>query len=276
MSVMKKKTPADGLLRWPRTWAVELFCLHRKFLVYNLVQRNLKLKYRQSILGWLWTVLIPAGSAVIYYLVFQYVMKVKIPNYLLFVMSGTLPWAFFSTVLLNGMESIVGNQPLVNKVPLPLSVFPYSEVITGFINLLFAVPVIVVISLVSGAPWGWQLLMIPICYFCLFFQSYGFSLMLATSFVFFRDLRHALAILLQMWFYVTPILYTSDMVPAEARGYLWLNPVCTIFEGLHTSTAFGHFLAPEKFCAMLIWTVVIFGSGSLYYLSRRTTLAEVI
>jgi ABC-type polysaccharide/polyol phosphate export permease len=257
-----------------RSLVIDLFCLHRKFLIYNLVQRNLKLKYRQSFLGLFWTLLIPAASALVYFAVFQYVMKVKIPHYLLFIMSGILPWSFFATALTSGMESIVGNHALVNKVPIPLHAFPLSEVLTGFINLLMGLPVLVLIFIFSGAPWSPSLALVPIYLTCLFFQGYGFSLILSVLYVFFRDLRHLLGIALQLWFYLTPILYTFEMIPPEARILLWLNPIASIFEGLHRALVYGGALDPFRLAACLVWTVVVFSAGITVSRLNRKYLVE--
>ena len=96
------------------SWWFEVFCLHRKFLLFNLIKRNLKLKYRQSYLGIFWTVLAPALNAGVYFVVFSFVMRVQLPHYLVFMFSGLLAWVFFSISLAHGMESIVNNYSLIS------------------------------------------------------------------------------------------------------------------------------------------------------------------
>jgi len=254
---------------------VDFFCLHRKFLVFNLVQRNLKLKYRQSLLGILWTVLVPAASALVYYTVFLYVMKVSIPNYLLYVISGILPWAFFSTSLSIGMESIVNNQSLLNKIPIPSHVFPFTEVITNFINLILGLPVVIAIFFIYGAPGGWSFLVIPFFLVLLFFQTYGLVLILSVLFVYFRDLRHMMNVIIQMWLYLTPILYKIEMLPDTARKWIWLNPVAYIFDGINSAAVFG-IVNFERIIVSTIWTITILIWGIIVSKSCRKNLVEGI
>ena len=267
---------SDSIFANLQTTAIELLCLHRKFLIYNLVQRNLKLKYRQSFLGILWTVLAPALNAAVYFVVFSFVMRVQLPHYLVFVLSGLLPWMFFSLTLSQGMESIAGNWKLVTKVPLPLNVFPFVEVATCLLNYLLALPVLFVVALFDHAPFGLPMLMIPIYVALLTVQAYGFALLLSVSYVYFRDLRHVLSIFMQMWFYGTPIIYSAAMVPAKVQPYIWLNPIGYIFEGLNTAMAMGTFIDGSKVLISLAWTVVIFLGGAWVYRRQRRFLVEGI
>lgn len=253
----------------------EYFCLHRKFLIFNLVRRNLKLKYRQSVLGILWTVLVPAASALVYYAVFLHVMKVNIPNYFLYVISGILPWAFFSTSITIGMEAIVGNHSLLNKIPIPSHVFPFTEVITNFINLLLALPVVVFIFLIYGAPGGWSILIVPFFLALLFLQSYGFVLILSVLFVYFRDLRHLMSVVIQMWLYLTPILYQIEMLPEGARKWIWLNPLAYIFDGINSAVVFG-VVNFERIIVSLTWSFIILVLGFVVSEGCRQNLVEGI
>ncbi|MBY0316797.1 MAG: hypothetical protein K2Q26_14855, partial [Bdellovibrionales bacterium] len=116
--------------------------LQKKFLIYNLVLRNIKLKYRSSFLGFFWTLLVPISNALIYIYVFKFVMKVNIPTYSTFIVSGILHWGLYLSTVSLGMESIVGNSPLIGKVPIPPRVFVFCEAFTGLINFVFALPVL--------------------------------------------------------------------------------------------------------------------------------------
>jgi len=254
----------------------EYFCLHRKFLLYNLVSRNLKLKYRKSYLGIFWTVLGPAASAIIYFSVFKFVMKVQIPNYLVFILSGTVAWNFFATAVLQGQESIVGNHSLITKVPIPLNVFPLTECISLFINFLFSIPVLFVVSVITGAPITAYWLLLPFFFFLLFLQTYALSLTLAICFVFLRDLRHLFNIVIQIWFYLNPIIYASEMIPEKYRWALYVLPTSFIFEFIHKIVAYGELADLNKAAATVIWTLVLV-LFSLFILKKyKDVLAEKI
>lgn len=254
----------------------EFFCLHRKFLLFNLISRSIKLKYRKSYLGLLWTALAPAFSAMIYFFVFRFVIKVQVPNYMTFILSGILAWGFFSASLTNGLESIVGNYGLVSKVPIPLNVFALNECVTLFINFLISQPILLLIMFFTNTPFTVNLLYIPLLYLFLFLQGYSLALLLAILFVYFRDLRHLLALLLQMLFYMTPIVYTMDMVPEKLIGYTYFIPHFYIFEGIHRVVAKGTPMGMMELATSATWTVGIFFSTMLIFYKTRHILAEKI
>lgn len=254
----------------------EFFCLHRKFLLLNLVTRNIKLKYRKSYLGLFWTILAPAFSALIYFFVFRFVMKVQVPNYLTFILSGILAWGFFATTLSSGLESIVGNYGLVSKVPIPLNVFALNESITLFINFILSQPILILAMSITGAPFTINLLYLPLLYSLLFIQAYSLSLILSVLFVYFRDLRHLLALVLQMLFYMTPVVYNQDMIPKNLTVYTYLIPHFFIFEGIHLVASSGSAMASDHILASIVWTIVIFAAAIILFAKKRNFLAEKI
>lgn len=254
----------------------EFFCLHRKFLLYNLISRSIKLKYRKSYLGLMWTVLAPAFSAIIYFFVFRFVMKVEVPNYMTFILSGIIAWGFFSASLTNGLESIVGNYSLVSKVPIPLNVFSLNETVTLFINFLISQPILLLIMFLTNTPFTINLLYLPLLYLLLFLQGYSLALLLAILFVYFRDLRHLLALVLQMLFYMTPIVYSLDMVPEKLLNYTYLIPHFYIFEGIHRVVARGIPIKMSELCVSMTWTIGIFLSSMIIFFKSRHILAEKI
>jgi len=126
----------------------EFYCLHRKFLLFNLVIRNLKIRYRKSVLGFFWTLLVPAAMALVYYFVFSFVVRVNIDKYLLFVMVGLMPWMFISMAISTSTESLVINFNILSKVPIAYQAFPLAEVVSGMINFILSFVVLVALSLV--------------------------------------------------------------------------------------------------------------------------------
>ncbi len=253
-----------------------LFGFKNKYLIYNILSRNLKLKYRRSYLGFLWTVLVPGANALVYFYVFNQVMKIQIPNHLLFLLSGILPWTFFSCSVMQCMESVLLNHNLLNKVPLPPHIFPLSEVITAFVNYLFSIPVLILIQIymIGFQPLG--VLNLILLSTLLFIQAYGIGLILSYVFVFLRDLRHLIGIVIQIWFYITPIVYTRDMIPEKFNFIIMANPVALVFEQIHTTFVLKGELNLHSFLYSALWTLGIAILAFSFFKKFNNTIVENI
>jgi ABC-2 type transport system permease protein len=231
----------------------ELFCLHKKFLVYNLVMRNLKVKYRRSALGFLWTLLIPISQAAIYYFVFQRIMKIQIESYVPFILSGVMFWVFFSNTLNEAMESLLNNSNLISKIPIPPQIFPWVASLSHGINLALAIPVIIAVTLLSGLAVTPAFALIPVLLIEIMVIAYSIGLILALVMVFFRDLRYVLALVLQVWMYATPVIFHERMIPESMRWILWANPIGQIFPALHEIVLTGQSPTPSLLAGTAVW-----------------------
>jgi ABC-type polysaccharide/polyol phosphate export permease len=261
------------------TWAllkpfgIDIFCTGKKFLVFNLVGRNLKVKYRRSVLGVAWTLLSPLATALIFYFVFKVIMKVQIPHYMAFLVSGVLPWAFFSQTITEGLDSVVGNSGIAGKVPVPVQIFPYVGAITNFVTLFLALPVILGVSVFTDVPLSGSVIYLPYFFLCLFFMSYGLSLILGMLFIYFRDLKHAIGLVIQLWFYGTPVFYNPNMVPPKYHWILWANPTSGVFVGLHDVLAYGQWPGIESIVSSGAWAFAIMAAGLFVF---KATYQEAI
>jgi ABC-2 type transport system permease protein len=251
----------------------DLFCLGKKFLVFNLVSRNLKVKYRRSILGVFWTLLAPIATGCVYYFVFSLILKVQIPYYFAFILAGVLPWTFFAQTVVEGMESLVGNLGLLSKIPVPLQVFPYVGAITNLVTLAIGFPVIVGGSYIAGAFVGASIILVPFYIMCLFLITYSFALGFSVLFVYFRDLRHLSGIILQLWFYGTPILYDREMIPERYQWLLAVNPLGYLFDGLHATLIYGRWPSAMAISVTAGWAV---GSVAMAAVVRRYLCHELV
>jgi ABC-type polysaccharide/polyol phosphate export permease len=209
------------------------------------------------VLGVYWTVLTPFAMGMIYYFVFKMVMKVQIPHYVAFIMSGVLPWTFFAQTLLEGMEAIVSNWALVTKVPIPLQTFPFTGALTNLVTLGLATPVLLVAALISGVTLGPSLVLLPLYFILLFLLAYGFATVLSVTFVFFRDLRHLMGIVMQIWFYASPVVYAESMIPERFRWVLWVNPVAPILTGIREILVAGSWPGAEGLLASVAWASAV-------------------
>lgn len=241
-----------------------------------MVSRNLKTKYRRSLLGIVWTLLAPIAMAFVYYFVFKVILQVKVPHYLAFVLSGVIPWTFFVQTVSEGMESIVGSWGLVSKVPIPLQIFPLVNALTNFSTLSLAFPVLIAAAVATDVPLGFSLLLLPGFMFCLFLITYSLALVLGILFVYFRDLRHAIGILLQFWFYSTPVLYDEAMVPEHLRFLLLFNPLASIFTSFHKILSRGAVPSERDIVVSLGWTSIIFLGSLLFQRRYSSNVIEAI
>ncbi|MDZ4662421.1 MAG: ABC transporter permease [Pseudomonadota bacterium] len=266
-------TQAQMLIPWIKT---DAFCAKHKFLVYNLISRNLKLKYRQSFLGIAWSLLIPMATAAMYYLVFQVIVKISVPRYSAFIIAGVLPWTFFSQTIMDGLESIRANSGLISKVPLPLNVFPLVVTVTNFITFLIALPVILLSNLLTGGTFDWSLILIIFPLICFFLIGYGISLFLSVAFIHFQDLKHLLGLILQVWFYATPIVYSQNLIPTKLSWIVFANPIATPFIIFRDLVMDNRIAPTEYFVTASLWTLAIFFMGLYFFDRQGRKLAEII
>lgn len=238
--------------------------------------RNLKVRYRKSFFGMLWTVLVPAGSTLIYFAVFHFVLKVRMENYLLYILTGLIPWSFFATTLSIGLEVIVGNFGLLNKVPLPPHSLVLAEAVTNMLNFLLSLPVLLVVILLTGAAPSWAILQTVPLTACLFLITYSFALLLGLSYVYFRDLRYLTGLVLQFWFYLTPIMYSPEMIPPEYKYYTRLNPVFEIFDGFHKAIVSQEWVSIDGWAQILIWTFAVYLVASVTLRKIHNRIVEIL
>jgi ABC-type polysaccharide/polyol phosphate export permease len=252
----------------------DFFCLGKKFLVYNMVGRNIKTKYGRSFIGLGWTILSPLMLAAIYYFVFKMVMRVQMTRYLTFVLSGVLPWSFFSQCVIEGMESIVGNEGLVTQIPIPLQVLPFVNVTTNLITLSAAIPVIIGVSLFQGITPGFQTLFILYFFAVLFLLAYSLGIILSVGYVLFRDLRHAMTLFLQLWMFGTPVIYSLDMVPERFRMFMHLNPVTDAISGIHQIFTLGTYPTMSQIFFSGMWAILLSSIGMAFMRSSLRRIVE--
>lgn len=155
------------------------------------------------------------------------------------------------------MESLVGNLGLITKVPTPIQVFPYVGTLTNLVTLAFAIPVMVGAAFISGVGLNASLLLIFYYFALLFLTTYGLSLMLAIAFVYFRDLRHLIGIMMQIWFYMTPVIYSEHMIPEKYHWVVYLNPIGLLFSAMHGILAEGQWPTLLYLIQPAAWSFVI-------------------
>jgi ABC-2 type transport system permease protein len=206
---------------------IELFrdTFRYRELIWALALKDLKIRYKRSVLGFLWALLNPTLLMIVLTIVFSTVMRMNIPHYAIFLLSALLPWTFFAQSMSYAVESVVSNGDLIKKVAVAKLVFPMAAVVSNMINLLLSIIPLALIVLVMRHPFHVTWLFIPVPLLALMIFTAGASFLFATANVYYRDVSHIIQILLQVWFYVTPILYTIDIFPAKYHWIFKLNPM---------------------------------------------------
>lgn len=237
-------------------------------LLRNLVARDLKVRYRNSVLGFFWCLANPLMMMVVFTVVFTILMKNDIPNYAVFVLSGVLAWNLFSTALGGAIQSIVQNSSLVMKVYFPREVLPLSVVLANGVNFLFALIVLFALIFVSGVRLGPSLLFLPVILLIQLAFTAGLALLLSALTVFYRDVGIIMETGLLAWFFLTPVFYRiEDLVPDYARLMYVVNPMASIISAYRDVLYKGGMPALDFLARTGATSLVVLAVG--YWVFRR-------
>jgi ABC-type polysaccharide/polyol phosphate export permease len=213
--------------------------LRYRDLVTTLVVRDLRVRYRRSAIGFLWTMLQPLLTMLVLNLVFSALFRFEIVNYPVYALAGIMFWNFFSQSITGSMNSLRDNAQLVTKLPVPKAVFPLAAVIAGMVNLFFALVPLFGLLLVTGHPIRPAVLFLPVAVVLASVFTLGAGLLLSPMAVFFYDTVEMVGVALTLFMYMTPIFYPMDIVPDE---YLWavrFNPLRSVLEVFRDPIYFG-------------------------------------
>ena len=217
-----------------------------------LVETLLKSRYRGSYLGVVWSIAGPLFSAFIYYLLTKYALHFEDNYFFLMLLSGILPWSFFNGLVGQGVSSIVMNKDIYVSLGIPLVTIPLSISIGNFIHYLIPLTLLSLLALVLGHIHPTSLVAFFYFNFLLFIFCHEFNFFVAKIYVFFRDITHFLPSLFQLWFYLTPILYSSNFLTGKAKLIIILNPLGHLFIGLR-NTLSGTSFSSEVIFIPLFW-----------------------
>lgn len=198
---------------------------HYRELLKTNIQKEIRGKYKGSFLGILWSFLNPLLMVLVYALVFPYIMRTNVENYLIFLIVAIIPWNFFTTCITTGCNCVWINGGIIKKVYFPREILPVSVILAGLINFLISCIIILVFLLLGGVGFSLQLLWLPLIVIIQSMFSLGLLFILSAVNVYVRDVEYLVSFLLNLLFYATPILYTADMFPQNIRFLLYLNPM---------------------------------------------------
>jgi lipopolysaccharide transport system permease protein len=276
------------VIRPPAGWQLINFAelWHFRDLLYFLAWRDVKIRYKQTVLGVAWAVLQPALMMIIFTILFSMITstytRTDIP-YPLFVLAGLLPWTFFATAIANAGNSVIGSERLITKIYFPRLAVPFATVGAAMVDFAVALPLLLVFLPFSDFHPSWTLLLLPVIFLLLVLSAAGVGTLLAALNVKYRDFRYIIPFLVQLWMYATPTIYfdlTSEPANPDSK-YAWikqllpLNPLTGLIASFRAAL-----LGEEIPWAMLgfsaVMALVLFFVGCLVFRRIEDSFADVI
>ncbi len=271
-------TEKETLIRRTSDWRwldwSELF--RYKDLLYFLTMRGIRVKYAQSVLGISWAIIQPLSSAIIFTFIFGRFAKVDsngVP-YLLFNFIAMLPWIYFSGTLTDASVSLLQNNTLITKVYFPRIFIPLSSGLAKWLDFSIAFIVLIILLIYFRVNPGWNLIFLPVLLVDLFFASMSVALLFSAMSVQYRDVKHAMAFLVQLLLYFAPVVYSTHSIPPAWQKWYALNPMVGVIEGFR-SIFLGHPLPWSWIATSLIVSAGLFIFSSAYFQRMERNFADM-
>lgn len=204
--------------------------IHKRDLLFALVARDIKLRYKRSVLGIAWSLVTPLAQLAVYYFVFTVLLPLNVPNYVLFLFSGVLVWSWFQMSLFQATSAIVDNRELIKRTGFPAAILPTVTVTSNLIHFLVALPILFVLLALGGGPFTLAILALPVVIVLQFALTLSLAYFTATFYVAFRDTQYLLGVLLNLLFFLTPIFYKVSDLPQAYQKLYHLNPMVHMVE----------------------------------------------
>ena len=253
--------------RWPSIGLGELWDYRE--LLYFLTWRDIKVRYKQTVLGVIWVIIQPLFMMVVFSVFFGRLAGVKSDGvpYPVFTFCALLPWQLFSHALTESSNSLVGNQNLITKVYFPRLVVPISAVLGGLVDFAIAFVILLVMMLFFGIVPGWQLVAVPALIVLAVMAALGVGLWLSALNVQYRDVRYTISFLVQVWMFATPVVYPSSIVRGNWKLIYALNPMVGVVDGFRWALL-GKPETPGLPLLISVIVVLTLLVGGLYYFRR--------
>jgi ABC-type polysaccharide/polyol phosphate export permease len=255
-------------------------------LIRNLVVRDLKVRYKNSVLGILWSLLNPLLMTIVFTIVFSLMLRSDIPNYPVFFMCAYLPWSFLSESVMGGTSSIVANAHLIKKVYFPREALPLSDVLSGLVNFLLALIVLFGMIFVFQVRLTGSIIVLPVVIVSQVLFTLGLVFFLSTANVFYRDTQHIMQVVMQAWFFLTPIFYPIDIIPESAtilglsvNLQLWvrrLNPMASLVASYRDILFKGEVPGFDFLFRTVVTCIVVFVTGYLIFCRYSQVFGEEV
>jgi len=245
-------------------------------LLYFLVLRDVKVRYKQTVLGIAWSVLQPFLTMVVFTIFFGRLAKVPSDGvpYPLFSLAAVVPWTYFATAAANGSSSLVGNQHVLSKVYFPRVLVPLTAVLTPAVDLAVSFVMLIVLMMWYHVAPAASMLLLPLYVALAVLSAFAVTLWTSALSVRYRDARYVLPFVIQLWLFVTPVAYPASLVPARLRGVYALNPMAVVVEGFRSALLGTH--GPGMTAAIGAAVVAIgLVAGAAYFRSVEGSIVDL-
>ncbi|MCM3272393.1 ABC transporter permease [Paenibacillus elgii] len=243
--------------------------LKYKDLLKLLVIKDVKIKYKRSVLGIVWSLLNPLLTMVILTLVFKELFRFNIENFSAYVISGQVLFTFFSEATSLAMSSIYSSGQIIKKVYIPKYIFPVSKVLYSSVNMLLSFVAVIIVCLITNVPLKPTLIFSLVSIFYVLIFSIGVGLILSSIVVFFRDIEHIYGVLLTAWMYATPIIYPMDIMPNKFLFILYSNPLYYFIVHFREGLLYGHIPSWELNLHCLSYSLITLFVGMYLFYKRQ-------
>lgn len=244
-----------------------------RHLLGELILRNIKTRYKRSVLGVAWTVLNPLLTMLVLTVVFSQLFAFSLPNYPVYLFSGLLLWNFFGQTTMAAMKDLIWSSGLLKSIFLPRSIFAVAAVGTGIVNLILSLIPLGFIMLVTGSRLSISLVFLPFAILIAGLFALGIGLGLSSLAVFFTDVVDMYQILLLAWMYLTPVFYPLDIIAPELQWLIYLNPMYYILECFRMPIYHGVLPTPDILAGALVSAFGMFFIGSWYFVKKSKEFA---
>jgi lipopolysaccharide transport system permease protein len=235
--------------------------IHTFDLLRELIERDIKLRYRGSLLGILWTLINPLAELLVLLFVFGLVLRMDIPNYAAFLFSGLIVFGWFQSSVSFATNAIVGNRELVRRPGVPVAILPVVTVASNLVHFVLSLPILFAVLALSGIPITAVALALPFLIAIEFVLILGFAYPVATMHVWFRDTQHVLQIALRLLFYMTPVFYQASSVGGRAQLFYQLNPMAQMVNAYRMVLLQGQLPSLRSTAYLVTTSVVLFAVG---------------
>ena len=249
---------------------------HHFDLITVLTQKEIKVRYKSSIFGYLWSIGHPLAFAFVFFIAFKVVMKIQMEDYALFLIAGLFPWQWFANSVNASPMVFLGNASIIKKVNFPRNIIPFTTVLQDMIHFILSIPVIVLFLFIyHKSPSLTWIYGVPLLLGIQFLMIYGVSLMISSLNLFFRDLERLAVICTTLLFYFTPIIYPETMIPEKYKTLINLNPLAPLMISWRNLFLNGA-LELISLLVTLAYSITIFFFGYMVYKKLSWKFAEVL
>lgn len=251
--------------------------VRQRWLIAELTKRELKLRYRNSFLGFLWTLVNPLVFMVVYTLVFSYFLRIGIERFPAFLISGLLPWSmWFTESVTTGTTCLVDHGGFLRSAVFPSDILPIVSVCIGMMNYIFSLPVLFVLLLAFRVNMGWPLLALPLVMLVQFLLTVGIVFLTSAINVFLRDMRYLIGHFLLIGFFLTPIMYDFSIIPPRFQWLLKLNPMTTIIVSCRNVFFYNVWPSWDNLAYITLFSLLLIAGATEVFDRNREVFPELL